>query len=248
MRESIRRVFNEIRENVNGPRMERRTVIVLLSTPILLTLYYYFGRPSYFRREHMDWAGETFGETWEYLGLVPYGYWAIISMVIRVGLPLLLIYFVLRQNPKAYGFTLKGSLTHAHIYLLIVVAMVPIVYLAGTQDNFQAKYPFYNQAHLGGWHFWAYEGFYLLQFFALEAFFRGFIVFGLYPRFGYYSVLIQIIPYCMIHFNKPFAETMAAIVAGTVLGVLALRSGTFYIGVLVHFAVALGMDLIAVSS
>ena len=49
-----------------------------------------------------------------------------------------------------------------------------------------------------------------MQFWSLEAFFRGFFIFGLRRRFGYYSVIIMTIPYCMIHFNKPITETLGA--------------------------------------
>jgi membrane protease YdiL (CAAX protease family) len=58
----------------------------------------------------------------------------------------------------------------------------------------------------------------------------------------------MVIPYCMIHFGKPVPEALAAIFAGVVLGVLALRSGSFYLGVVLHCVVALLMDLLAVYS
>jgi len=50
----------------------------------------------------------------------------------------------------------------------------------------------------------------------------------------------------MIHFGKPFPETMAAIIAGIVLGTLSLKSRTIWMGVLIHYSVALTMDLSAV--
>jgi len=53
------------------------------------------------------------------------------------------------------------------------------------------------------------------------------------------------IPYCMIHFGKPFPETMAAIIAGIVLGTLSLKSRTIWMGVMIHYSVALTMDISA---
>ena len=49
----------------------------------------------------------------------------------------------------------------------------------------------------------------------------------------------------MIHFGKPFPETVGAIVAGLVLGTMALRSKSIIPGICVHFTIAIGMDLLS---
>ncbi len=245
LRERIREVVADLRANPGGPEMDWRTVLVLLATPALLTVFYYYGRPVFFRRELQPWAEATWGADWEFLELAAYGYWAMSSMLLRVLVPMLLIVVVMRERLRDYGFRWSGTIRHAPIYTALMLVMVPILYWASLQGSFQDKYPFYDRAHLGGWHFWGYELFYFVQFFALEAFFRGFMLFGLAKRFGYYSVMIMCVPYCMIHFNKPLPETLGAIVAGAVLGVLALRSGSFYLGVILHFGVAILMDVLA---
>jgi membrane protease YdiL (CAAX protease family) len=86
---------------------------------------------------------------------------------------------------------------------------------------------------------------YLFQFFCLEFFFRGFVVHGLKKRFGYYAVFMMTIPYCMIHFGKPMPETIAAIIAGVILGTLSLKSRTIWMGVIIHYSVAIAMDFSA---
>jgi membrane protease YdiL (CAAX protease family) len=53
------------------------------------------------------------------------------------------------------------------------------------------------------------------------------------------------VPYCMIHYGKPYLEAHGAIVAGVVLGSLAMRTRSIYSGFLVHITVALLMDLLA---
>lgn len=93
--------------------------------------------------------------------------------------------------------------------------------------------------------FWTWEALYFCQFFALEFFFRGFMVHGLKHRFGIYSVLVMMIPYCMIHFGKPLPETLAAILAGLVLGILSLKTHSILLGVAIHYSVGLMMDLAA---
>ena len=91
-----------------------------------------------------------------------------------------------------------------------------------------------------------WELFYGLQFFALEFFFRGFMLHAWKDRLGYFSIFAMVIPYCMVHFQKPWPETLGAILAGTVLGTISLRTGTIWGGVFIHVAVAWSMDFAAI--
>lgn len=86
---------------------------------------------------------------------------------------------------------------------------------------------------------------YLTQFFALEFFFRGFLVLGLGRVIGRASIWLAMIPYCMIHYHKPPLEAFAAIVAGVVLGEVAYRTRSIAGGVIVHVGVAATMELLA---
>jgi membrane protease YdiL (CAAX protease family) len=70
-------------------------------------------------------------------------------------------------------------------------------------------------------------------------------VHGFKKEIGDYSVLIMVIPYCMIHFQKPFLETIGAIFAGFILGYLSLRKNSIGTGIALHFAVAVSMDIFA---
>ena len=78
-----------------------------------------------------------------------------------------------------------------------------------------------------------------------QFFFRGFMVHGTKHELGDYSVLFMVIPYCMIHFQKPFLETIGAIFAGIILGYISLRKGSIYTGIALHFSVAIIMDAFA---
>ena len=245
---SYRASLDELLRNDGGPAFDIRTLTVFAATPLLLVAYYYFARIEYLQPALLGWSMESFGDEWPHHGLIAFSVSATASVIIRVLIPLALIVFVLRDSPRDYGFRIRGVMAHAPMYGLLFVAVLPFVYWASLQESFLATYPFYRPAILGGWPLWAYEAAYLIQFFSIEAFFRGFIIFGLRQRLGYYSVLVMVIPYCMIHFGKPMPEALGAIVAGTILGVLALRSGSFYLGVALHCAVALLMDLLAVYS
>jgi membrane protease YdiL (CAAX protease family) len=94
--------------------------------------------------------------------------------------------------------------------------------------------------------FFLWECAYAVSFLALEAFFRGYLLFTCAARMGWLSVFVMIVPYTMIHFHKPWPECLGAIVAGITLGVLALAFRSFWGGVVVHAMVAVTMDILAV--
>ena len=83
---------------------------------------------------------------------------------------------------------------------------------------------------------------YFAQFFGLEMFFRGFWLGALRRSFGSGAIFAMAVPYCMIHFGKPFLEVNGAIVAGIALGSLSMRTKSIYQGFLVHITVAALMD------
>jgi uncharacterized protein len=175
------------------------------------------------------------------------GYWVFIIMFFYFLLPILIIKFVLKDKVSDYGLTVGNLFKDYKIYVLFFVIMVPVVLFFSTTASFQSRYPFYRM-YKGETlypNFWIWQLLYFCQFIGVEFFFRGFLVHGFKKQFGYYSVFIMTIPYCMIHFGKPFPETIAAIIAGIVLGTLSLKSRTIWMGVLIHYSVALTMDLSA---
>jgi hypothetical protein len=50
-------------------------------------------------------------------------------------------------------------------------------------------------------------------------------------------------PYCMIHFGKPMPESLAAIIAGVVLGFLSIKNNSIVLGFLIHCSVGMAMDM-----
>ena len=236
-------------DGVDPPQtMDRKTLIVFVSATLLMVTFNYWGLPSRF-------AGTTFhhsvanrlGEGYSaYFLLLPYQFWGISSLVIRVLAPVAVITIILKESPRDWGFRFSGQWEHLRPYVWFLAAMLPVLFLASSLGSFQAKYPLYSFAIEGGWHFWGFQIFYGLQFLGLEAFFRGFIVFGLYPRLGVYAVPVMVIPYTMIHFGKPAPETFAAILAGFILGYLALKSRSFLWGWMLHWGVAITMDLLVI--
>ncbi|MEM9751375.1 MAG: CPBP family intramembrane glutamic endopeptidase [Pseudomonadota bacterium] len=229
-----------------GPPLDRRTVIVLVASTLLLCLYYYLGtRSAYYGLGFNDMAARRAPELHSaHGGLLAYAYWGVMSFVFRVAAPALLIVWVLRERLADFGFGLGRTGRHIWRYAALYAFMLPLLIAASSTAGFQATYPFYKPALQGGGLFWTYEAVYLLQFFGVETFFRGFLLFGLYKRFGYYAIFIMTIPYAMIHFGKPAGETFGAIIAGYALGYLALKTRSVAPGVFLHCGVAFSMDVI----
>ncbi|TVQ95185.1 MAG: CPBP family intramembrane metalloprotease [Deltaproteobacteria bacterium] len=244
-----------------APVVDRTALAIYLSAAALLSIFAYHGRSGGFRGTVLhDRLSALLGEAGtQFHDLLPYAWWGGASLVLRVLIPCLILWWLgirLRdaglglRRPPGQGSDDTDQLpwwTHALVYLTLYLLMLPFLFWAGTQDAFLAKYPMYAGAREGGAHFWLFQLFYALQFLGVEFFFRGFLLFPLARRIGSHAVFVSMIPYVMVHFGKPMPETLGAIVAGLVLGALALRSGTIWFGVALHCAVAVTMDLVAMA-
>jgi hypothetical protein len=246
--------------------LDRLSLAIGIAVPICLTLLEYYGMPWHYTRQpayghrspHVSVIDDR-GAAREppFADLVPgvalpgpeelrpYLWWGLAVLVTMVLLPMG-IARVFGAGPRQLGVRLQGTARDAPTYLVLFLLFFPVVWLVSRTPDFLSTYPFYpRRAQSLGWDFVAFEAVYCFQFFAVEFFFRGFIVLGLKPKIGRLSVLVMLAPYCMIHYYKPFPEAMGAIGAGLVLGTLSWRTGTVIYGWFLHYAVALGMDLLS---
>ena len=145
------------------------------------------------------------------------------------------------------GLRLAGLGQHLWIYALALAVMIPLLLAVRRQPDFGAYYPFYRAAGRSWADFLAWEAVYVVQFFALEAFFRGWWLHAT-RGLGSASILAMVVPYAMIHFGKPWLEVSAAIVAGVVLGSISARTRSIWAGFLVHATVGVLMDVLALES
>jgi len=170
-------------------------------------------------------------------------YFSSFTLVCFVGIPLFFHVVFPPGLDNPFGFRLRSCRPHVPVYFVILIFMVPLLWIASTRPAFYNFYPMYNPVSIGMW--LLYEAIYMTQFFAVEFFFRGFSLFRLESRFGLHAVTIMVVPYALLHIHKPFAEALASIVAGLVLGVLALKSRSIWPGVFIHCTVAFCMDWFA---
>lgn len=172
-------------------------------------------------------------------------YWALNCQLWYLLLPLAWATLAARQSLSSLGLSVGRMSAHLPAYAALAALLTPVLLLAASTDGFQRFYPYFDP--LPGrplWpDFWRLELLYFAQFVAVEFLFRGFLVQGLRSTFGYATVYVALLPYCMIHFGKPLPEVLAALVAGLVLGHLSLATRSIWPGVALHIFAAAVMDL-----
>lgn len=228
-----------------------KTLIILLTTCIVLTLQAYVHSFDVIRwvsegLEALGFDGDAIFYS-DRIQLYELLAWSGLRFVEWLIVPAVIIRLVFRERLTDYGIKLSSFSDGWWLYLLMLSVVLPLVVYVSPGRAFLATYPYYR---LGPdeplWpNLWCWEAAYLAQFFALEFFFRGFMIHGTKHRFGCYSILVMTVPYCMIHFGKPIQETFGSIVAGLVLGFMSLKTRSIWLGTALHITVAVTMDMLA---
>ena len=230
------------REYLHG--WERRQTCVLIGSAVLLTVYRYMSRRSFYRANFSEYfIGHPLAD------IFPYHYWFLTSAITLLLFPMLVVTFGIKDRNRDYGFRLSnGKLGWGFVLVGWLFMLLVIILAVQLFPSFQQKYPLSKVAGTSWQVFILYEISYGIYMFSWEYFFRGFMLFGLEKRFGKDSILIQTIPFAVMHYGKPFPEAMGSIPAGLLLGVLALETRSFIYGAAIHWFVALSMDVVALLS
>ena len=233
-------------------------VVLALSAVVLATVEYYFLASAFLKlfpeatKEyapgvwHGSWA-KVQGDAPVWGVMLPWVWWVGGMLVLWVLVPIAaakLLGFRVRE----LGLQVRGVLPKLWVYALLFVLVLPGLWWASTQEGFTNMYPMFKPRYVETWS-WAvllcWWGLYAVQFFVIEFFFRGWLLFTLEKSFGLAAIAVMLVPYCMIHFHKPFPEALGAIGAGAILGWLALRTRSIWGGWLLHCAVAITMDTLS---
>ena len=198
---------------------------------------------SWFGVAHNHWRAAIYHHPFgELLVQVWWGFWHLLAFII---LPMVVIKFWLKDSIKAYGWQKGEVAQHWLGYVLLAAPIMVFAIIASFGEAFPNFYPFYKYASRSWFDLIAWEAIYIMQFIAVEFFFRGFLVNGLRLPFGSLSIAVMSLPYLMLHFPKLWPEAFGAILFGFFLGILALQSRSIWGGVAVHVSIALTMDIAA---
>ncbi|MGD9562624.1 MAG: CPBP family intramembrane glutamic endopeptidase [Pyrinomonadaceae bacterium] len=242
-------ILEHIRRDVSA--LDRGAVGALVYTAFGLTCNYYLKDTTavagFLRGTDLEWLGRWITNSHD-SNLSSLVWWVgVVTVFYFIG-PLLIIKLGWNADLRDFGLKLRIEPGFWKLLAGCTAVMLPLVYLMSLTSGFAAKYPFlriYNGEPYIGRTLLIWELIYFIQFFGLEFFFRGFLVHSLKRSIGPYSIFVMTVPYCMIHFGKPPAETLAAIGAGVFLGWLSYRNGSIWLGLVLHCTVAFSMDILA---
>ncbi len=166
--------------------------------------------------------------------------------MLYLALPMLSL-FLLRLPPAKVGLSLGRPRLWLRDIGLLYLVMLPLVFLASRQPSFQRSYPFFAFERFGVGNLLLGLTVRMVGMFAWEFLCRGYLLFGFERRVGGpAAIAIQTIPFAVMHVGKPAPEALGSIVAGIVLGIIALRNRSFIPGAILHWSVAATLDIFAI--
>jgi len=221
--------------------LEKKIVIIFIAIAVLQTVSWYFTSRAFFRVNIFKYFIES-----PDVYLYEYLYWFLGDFLSLGIFPLLIIVFLLREKPKSYGVQIgdyKRGILYTAVFLTV---MIVILWFVSAQSEFSLVYPHYPYARNNWQIFLIYEAGMLFYMAGWEFIWRGFTLFGLWERFSFYAILIQMIPFVILHNGKPPLETFSSILGGIGLGILAYKTKSVLYCIIVHFGVMFTIDLFSV--
>ena len=143
-------------------------------------------------------------------------------------LPILTIIILLRRNPLEFGFRLGNWRVWGFHVIIFILVGFPILYIASLFTDLEGYYTVQQFDLL------KYSLETLVYMFAWEFLFRGFLIFGLKEKLGELSILVQMIPFAILHFGKPEVETISTILVGIYLGYVVYRGNSYWPALIIH--------------
>jgi hypothetical protein len=231
-------IVREIRDSLAGVHVPA-AVAMVVATALLIAARHH-GNTNAFRALFPALSrGSPFNE------LLPYLYWFSASVCFYLALPIGAAALTPGARVRATGLGLGDWRFGLAATALVLAVFLPVVFVASKLPAFAGHYPLAKAARTSWELFALYELGYAVYFVAWEYLFRGYLLFSLEPAMGRLAVFAQMMPFAIMHLGKPEAETFGSIVAGVVLGLLALRTRSCWYGALIHITVAVTMDVLA---
>jgi len=171
-------------------------------------------------------------------------------------IPLLLIWLVLKENPRNFGLRIGDYKFGLGFFLLGVFVMILPLYFTGSNPDFLREYPLTSYARKSPAWFGLWSLIYLIYYVGFEFLFRGFILFGLKDKFGIWgAILFETGLSTIVHIGmtahqisgvlvvgKPEMETISAVFAGVIFGLVALRTRSIFYPLLLHWFIGVFTD------
>ena len=234
LKEEIQNLLKIIRS------MDRKIIIIFLSVAVLQTISWYYTSRNFFRLNIFPiYQNDPNVYLYEYL------YWFLGDFLTLFVLSVLIIKFVLKEDLRDYGLQVGELKIGLILSAIFLITMIILIWFFSATPSFSEKYPHLLSTRSSWNTFFIYELGMMIYMVSWEFIWRGFMLFGFKEKFGYYSVMIQMIPFVILHNGKPVAETFGAIAGGVTLGILAFRTNSIIYGVITHTGVMFAIDFIS---
>ena len=169
------------------------------------------------------------------------------SLVFYFVVPLIIVVFVFREDPRLYGLRLRDWKKGALFSVGGIVLMAVVIAGLSQLEEFNSYYRMtvFEERSLREMAEFAVRS--AVYMFSWEFIFRGFMLFGLKDRFGSLAIWIQAIPFAIMHLGKPELETLSTVFGGAAFGYIDLESRSVFPSVVIHWAISLMMVFAASS-
>ncbi|MBN1368476.1 MAG: CPBP family intramembrane metalloprotease [Dehalococcoidales bacterium] len=155
-------------------------------------------------------------------------YW--FSVLFYFGLLPLVVILLMRKNPLDYGLRL-GNLRVWSFWVVLICLIAAIILIS---VSFLPSLQGYYDHELNKYGLFTYVWTSVFSLMGSEFMFRGFLLFGLRDKFKEGSIIIQMIPFAILHLGKPPVETISTIVTGLLFGYIAYKGNSFWPVLIIH--------------
>jgi hypothetical protein len=217
--------------------LDRQMVVVLIAAVVLIFVQVQLGGRDFY------WDHLAEGVAMDRRELGAWAWWFGWQGITGFVVPALILLVGFKRRPAEIGLGMgdwRFALGIAAAYLPLVVIGT---WILSDGAGFRQQYPHLPQAAIDWRTFVAYELLFLFYWVGWEYLWRGFVLFGTAPAFGVGAIVVQMVPFALLHVGKPVAETYLSILGGLALGALVWRCRSFWVAVPIHAFQMLSLDL-----
>lgn len=231
-------MFHERYASFAGPGPEARPAWLIIVAAGALTLFSYLGRVDLLGTAHP-------GGEWTSLTRPPLSLWQhnLAAALLLGFVPAVVAGFLNGRSWRGMG--LGGGRRLRGILWLGVGIPVAILLgkLSAGHPEVQAVYPLGGARPGGEGAFVLHAVTQLAYYASWEILFRGVLLHGLTPRFGFAGAnALQTALSVVAHFGRPMSETLAALPAGLAFGGVVRHTGTVWYVVIIHWTAGVSQD------
>jgi hypothetical protein len=219
--------------NNTARQFDLKTAVILLYTPIALTIFRYYGSASFYNT-HFGASNSA----------APQYFYFMASLLLLGIIPILIAAIGFRIKLTDLGLGLGNKRLTLILTLIAIPTMILLAFLSAKNPAFRAEYPLNRALVTDQSGLSLYMLIYAAYYIGWEIFFRGFMLFGLKDSLGEFnSILIQTIPSCLMHIGKPDAEIFSSIIAGLIFGWVVLKCRSIWPVFWGHWALGAFLDV-----